>query len=96
MAQLKDSMSPLHIPTEELMVWGERWLSDVNPETSKAKNPNAFDRQQSVNFASFMDSAFANTLADALGGIPVRIPNRNSLLPPIENCVVLVLQRKVG
>jgi hypothetical protein len=58
MAVLADSMPPLVISTKELRTWGERWLAGVDPDTGKTKNPNAFDRRQSVHFASFIDLNF--------------------------------------
>ena len=74
MANLADFMPPLNISGDELKKWGNLWLGDFNPETSKAKQPQAFDRQQSVNFASFIDIEFAKSLAVMLGGIPVERP----------------------
>ncbi len=71
MAVLADSMPQLIINEAELRIWGQRWLSEVNEETGKAKHPNALDRKQSVNFASFIDQNFAECLATMLGGIPV-------------------------
>lgn len=56
MAELADRMPALDISTEQLQMWGERWLSDINQETNKSKKPQAFDKQQSVNFASFIVS----------------------------------------
>lgn len=66
MAELADSMPPLEIDEDELAYWGQLWLSDFNPETNNEKKPHAFDRQQSVNFASFIDEAFARSIARRL------------------------------
>ena len=62
MADLADKMPDVRIDQAEMALWGERWLDTINGETGKAKSAEAFDRQQSVNFASFIDYAFANAL----------------------------------
>lgn len=96
MPSLADKMPPLTIPQDELKRWGELWLGNQNPETGNSKEPNSFDRQQSVNFASFIDMAFGRALAAALGGIPVVKPNGNSLLPAQEDCVEVGSVRVIG
>lgn len=96
MAVLADSMPPVVISEADLRVWGRRWLSEVNEETGKAKKPNAFDRQQSVNFASFIDERFARSLAAMLGGIPVERVSRKRLVPPVPDCVEIGQVRVVG
>lgn len=96
MAELADHMPPLNISTVELKKWGSLWLGDYNPETKKSKNPESFDRQQSVNFASFIDVEFAKSLAEMLGGIPVERPSGNSLIPPIPDCVEVGPVRIIG
>jgi hypothetical protein len=87
MAVLADSMPPVVISQEELRTWGQHWLADVNPGTGKAKKPNAFDKRQSVNFASFIDRSFASSLAAMLGGIPVMAAYGRSLTPAKADCV---------
>lgn len=96
MAELADHMPPLNISTAELKKWGGLWLGTDNPETGKSKKPKSFDRQQSVNFASFIDVEFAKSLAEMLGGIPVERPSGNSLLPPIPDCVEVGPVRIIG
>lgn len=96
MAELSNQMPPLDIPTEELRKWGALWLGETNPETGKAKQPQCFDRQQSVNFAAFIDKAFGRSLAEMLGGIPVERPDSNSLIPPLPNCVEVGSVRIIG
>jgi hypothetical protein len=96
MAELADRMPALDISTKQLQMWGERWLSDTNPETKKSKKPQAFDKQQSVNFASFIDMAFGQALASMLGGIPVVAPAPGSLLPPEPDCVEVGSTRVIG
>ncbi|MBX3052449.1 MAG: hypothetical protein KF753_13280 [Caldilineaceae bacterium] len=96
MADLADKMPNVQIDQTEMALWGQRWLGTVNEETSKGKKSNAFDRQQSVNFASFIDRAFANALAEMLGNIPVCSANSNALLPPEEDCVEVGPVRIIG
>lgn len=96
MAELADAMPPIHIDKEQLQQWGSLWLGDLNPETGKTKAKNAFDRQQSVNFASFVDREFANALAKMLGDIPVLSPNARALLPTEPDCVEVGPVRIIG
>lgn len=96
MAILASSMPPVAINQEELKRWGQLWLGTHNPETGKAKNPNAFDRQQSVNFASFIDRSFAQSLAVFLGGIPIIESHGRTLIPPQSDCVEIGNVRVIG
>lgn len=96
MAELADRMPPLNISRTELQRWGNLWLGDTNPETGQSKNPECFDRHQSVNFASFIDVEFANSLAVMLGGIPVERSDGKSLIPPIPDCVEVGPVRIIG
>ena len=96
MAELAESMPPLSISTHELNEWGDKWVSAINSETGKSKYPLAFDRHQSVNFASFIDMAFGKALATMLGGIPVVAPVSGSLLPPQADCVEVGPARVIG
>jgi hypothetical protein len=96
MADLADTMPPLNISTDELKKWGKLWLGKINPENGKNKEPECFDRHQSVNFASFIDAEFARALAVMLGGIPVERPNSNALIPPISDCVEVGPVRIIG
>ncbi len=96
MALLANSMPVLEIDKQELRKWGQLWLADTNSETGKNKSPNAFDRRQSVNFASFIDRAFARALATMLGGIPVHESTSNALLPPQADCVEYGKVRIIG
>lgn len=82
MAPLANSMPLISLPIEQMKQWGREWLGATNSQTRKPKTPQAFDKQQSVNFADLVDQAFANSLAAMLGNIPVVNPNGNSLLPP--------------
>lgn len=96
MAVLADNMPALVVDQAELSRWGQLWLTNLNPETNRTKRNNAFDRQQSVNFASFIDRSFGNSLATMLGGIPVRTVTSNSLLPPEADCVEVGKTRIIG
>jgi hypothetical protein len=96
MPALADKMPALSISQDELKRWGKLWLGNKNPETGKDKEPFSFDRQQSVNFAFFIDMAFGQALATALGGIPVIKPNGYSLLPAEEDCVEVGAVRVIG
>jgi hypothetical protein len=96
MPALADKMPALSISEEELKRWGNLWLGHNNPETGKAKESLSFDRQQSVNFAFFIDLAFGQALATALGGIPVVKPNAYSLLPAEADCVEVGAVRVIG
>jgi hypothetical protein len=79
-----------------LKIWGSRWLSDKNEDTGENKAPNSFDRQQSVNFASFIDLAFGKAISQMLGGIEVITPAGNSLLPSAPDIVEVGPVRIVG
>lgn len=79
-------MPPLQVDAATLLEWGRVWRSDV-PTPTAAGNPrpkarNSFDRKQGMDFGMVFDTAFANALADMLGGIPVVDPVNDSLLPP--------------
>lgn len=95
MAELRE-MPSIDIDPVELKMWGERWLSEYNAETNNTKERNSFDRQQSVNFASFIDLSFGKALSKMLGGIEVVIPTGNSLLPAKPDIVEVGPVRIVG
>ncbi len=96
MAAILNYMPKVVIPEEKLKSWGELWLGDTNPETGKTKNPNSFDRQQSVNFASFIDKAVAESLAKMLGGLPVVPGSSKKLIPSQADCVEMGPARIIG
>lgn len=96
MPALATRMPELNINNELLADWGRRWFLDVNEMTNKRKKVNAFDKKQSVNFASFLDMAFAESIASMLGGIPVEKAGYNSLIPPINDCVETTNVRIIG
>lgn len=97
MAVLSNSMPQLVISQEKLHEWGELWLaSEYGEPVQKTKKANAFDRKQSVNFASFIDRSFAESLAVMLGRIPVVTPMTGSLLPPQRDCVECGSVRIIG
>jgi len=86
----------IDIDSREMKMWGEHWLSDKNTETSNSKERNSFDRQQSVNFASFIDLSFGKAISKMLGGIEVVTPTGNSLLPAKPDIVEVGPVRIVG
>jgi hypothetical protein len=96
MARLADFMPKVEISAADLKPWGDKWLVAGNLQTGKEKKEKCFDRHQSVNFASFIDEAFAKALSLMLGGIPVEKPNHASLLPPQPDCVEVGPTRIVG
>lgn len=79
-----------------LREWGELWLGTANPEKNTVKNAQSFDRHQSVNFASFIDLAFAKALAHMLGEIPILRPEGTSLIPSQPDCVEIGSVRIIG
>lgn len=96
MAELADAMPALEISTDDLQKWGALWRGVTNPETGQSKPSQCFDRQQSVNFAAFIDMAFAQSLAQMLGGVPIKRPASNSLIPPEPDCVEVGSVRIIG
>lgn len=96
MATLSNSMPPIQIPTRELLDWGRIWLGTQNPITGNAKEANCFDRQQSVNFATFIDRAFAQSLSAMLGNIPIVEGSSRRLLPSLPDCVEMGPARVIG
>lgn len=96
MPALADHMPQLDISKNVLLEWGRKWLSNINDETGNEKKTNAFDRRQSVNFAGFLDRAFADAIAIMLGDIPVENAIHNSLIPPNSNCVEIGNVRIIG
>ena len=95
MAELR-TMPKIRLSKEDFLLWGNRWLATSNEETGKKKHADAFDRQQSVNFASFIDLSFGQSLAKFLGGIPVASPRGNSLIPEIPDSVEVGPVRIIG
>ena len=96
MAELADHMPAVQLPTDTLKNWGQLWLGTVNPGKNTGKNAESFDRHQSVNFASFIDLAFGEALAQMLGGIPVVRPDSTSLIPAQPDCVEVGTVRIIG
>ncbi|RFB06476.1 hypothetical protein DX908_13225 [Parvularcula marina] len=89
-------MDQIIIPRQELSDWGTAWLGTVNATNGKTKSASAFDRQQSVNFASFIDMEVGKALAKFLGGINVVTPHPYALLPPEPDCVEVGPARIIG
>jgi hypothetical protein len=89
-------MPTIEIDQTELKKWGDRWLSKKNDENGQSKAEFSFDRQQSVNFASFIDLAFGTAISKMLGDIGVSAPAGNSLLPISHDVVEVGPVRIVG
>lgn len=96
MTPLAPTMPPLRLSAEDFQRWGALWLGEANPETGQPKSAASFDRQQSVNFASFIDEAFAHALATMLGEIPVERARSDLLVPPVPDCVEMGAVRIIG
>jgi len=96
MASLSGSMPPVIIPEEPLRKWGELWRGTLNPQTGKSKRPDCFNRQQSVNFAGFIDEEVAKSFAAMLGNIPVRHATKARLTPLEADCVEVGPTRIIG
>jgi hypothetical protein len=95
MAELQP-MPPISIDHIEMKKWGDRWLAVTNDITGEAKKGSSFDKQQSVNFASFIDLAFGKAVSAMLGGIPVVTPRGNSLIPAQPDIVEVGPVKIVG
>ncbi len=95
-------MPEVKISKEQLKRWGTLWLGDKgdpdkkDPGAIKSKRPNRFTKKQSVNFASFIDQAVAESIAKMLGGIPVVQSNGRSLRPAEEDVVEWGAVRVIG
>ena len=76
----------------------ERKIQTLEAKQRKGfgKKPNSFDRQQSMNFASFIDMAFGKSLATMLGDIDIVTPSATSLLPEHSDCVEVGPVRIIG
>jgi CO dehydrogenase/acetyl-CoA synthase delta subunit len=95
MAEL-EKMPPVEIDQNELKKWGLRWLKNINDENGQSKAEFSFDRQQSVNFALFIDLAFGTAISRMLGNIRIEVPSGNSLLPNAPDIVEVGPVRIVG
>ncbi|MCF8243936.1 MAG: hypothetical protein K9J37_01310 [Saprospiraceae bacterium] len=96
MAAILNFMPEIQIPLEELRNWGQLWLSTNNPDTGGIKQANCFVRKQSVNFATFIDKAVAESLAKMLGNIPVVAGSAKKLIPSQADCVEMGPARIIG
>lgn len=97
MSTLKDYMPPVIIDNSKLSYWGSLWLG-TNGSSVNTKQPNRFDKKQSMDFGKeVLDPAVATSLADMLGDIPILSPiSSNSLLPPEPNCIEIGNTRVIG
>ena len=95
MAELQ-RMPQIEIDPKELKQWGNRWLAEKNDQNGNPKQKNSFDRQQSVNFASFIDFAFGTAISKMLGDIEIVTPVGNTLLPSKADIVEVGPVKIVG
>ncbi len=98
MAEL-GKMPQLSISQKELKWWGQQWLgstNDIDPDNIRVKSPNAFSRQQSMHFASFVDKAFGSALASFLGNSPIRLVKSTGLSPEEDDIVEVGPVQVVG
>lgn len=74
------TMPPIVFPQDELAEFGQMW-------TTLGGRLNKTRPYSSIQLGSFIDATVGHALAEMLGGIPVVKPIRNSLVPPMDNCV---------
>jgi hypothetical protein len=93
-------MPPVAIDPAKLLDWGAVWRGTVGSPrkdgTPRDKRANRFDKKQGMDFGYVFDAAFGAALAEMLGGVEVRKPVVNSLLPPHKDCVEVGTTRIVG
>ena len=94
MASLSSSMSKISLSISDLRKWGKIWLGTVTGKSSK--QPNRFDKQQGMHFGYIFDQDVATSLAKMLGGISIKKPKMNSLMPAKSDCVELGAARIIG
>jgi len=99
MASLRP-MTRVGIDQAKLRPWGVLWRG-TNATPGKAGEPKAkladrFDKKQGMDFGYVFDEAFGYAVAEMLGGIEVRKPKDNSLLPPDDDCMEVGKVRIVG
>ena len=92
---LLNKMPPIELAPEALAEWGARWTGTEGSD-ERAKQPQRFDRKQSIHFAQVFDRAFAESLAGMLGGVPVVKPGANALTPAQPDCVEVGSTRVIG
>ncbi|MGP8199751.1 MAG: hypothetical protein ACLQU4_09650 [Limisphaerales bacterium] len=85
MANLQ-TMPPIVLPASRLMEPGKHW----NATTTEL--PKTHGEQ----VGKLCDETVGNALARMLGGIPIRKPGMNSLLPPAPDCVEVGPTRVIG
>jgi hypothetical protein len=94
------SMPTITLDHAKLLSWGSLWRgtggTPLKTGAAKAKLPDRFDKKQGMDFGYVFDEAFGKALAEMLGGIDVRKPVDNSLLPPHKDCVEVGKVRIVG
>jgi len=79
-------MTPIVLPTEQLAVIGQHW------QPAKFELP----KTQGELVGKLCDETVGKALAQLLGGIPIKKPKMNSLLPPHPDCVEVGPTRVIG
>lgn len=79
-------MPPIVLPAARLVDIGQHWKAD-NVELPKT---------QGELVGKLCDDSVGNALAQMLGGIPIKKPKMNSLLPPEPDCVEVGPARVIG
>jgi hypothetical protein len=82
-------MPPVAVRKEDLAGFGARW---IELDATKVKVPSDFG----AGLGKLFDQAVGESLRAMLGGIPVREPSGNSLVPTVPNCVEVGPVKIVG
>lgn len=82
-------MPPLAIPQNALAPFGARWTA-LGGKLNKAQP------YSSLQLGAIFDRAIGDSLAVMLGGIPIVVPNANSLVPSHPDCVEVGPVRVIG
>ena len=82
---LLEDMPPIHIGSEALAPWAEKWLIS-----------RAFNKKEGMDFGSVFDAEVGKALAAMLGKVEIIVPNQNELMPKKCNAVEVGPVRVVG
>jgi hypothetical protein len=82
-------MPAIAIDQADLIRFGNTWIN--NGERLSRTPP-----QSSGELGKLFDTAVGKALATMLGGIPIALPNSNSLTPPLSDCVEVGPVRVIG
>ena len=80
------TMTPIVLPGARLVDIGQHWIAaDVE-----------LPKKYGELVGKLCDETVGNALAEMLGGIPIKKPKMNSLLPPEPDCVEVGPTRVIG